>query len=399
MKPHSLTAPYAAVQAVFWMSFCVTIAFAAVYLQALGYSNTELGAILAAGNLFGTVLGPSLCAHIDADARRSAAHYIPVILAAQSAALLVLLLVPVKGVVTTLAFIAAGAFCIALNSLLLKLYVDAEHAGVPIQFSTARGFGSIAYVLLSALLGVLITRLSVHILPLFGLLLCAVQLLLCRHVARALPASGTASAAQSEKQGTSLAGFARKYPHFCLVLLGTVPVFFAHNTLNNFLINITRNVGGSTLSMGYLNAFIASVEIPVMLLFFRIRGKLSSAAFLGIAYGAFLLKTLAVAAAPTVPALFAAFLLQAPSFGLYAPVSVDYAADTVPYEDSAKAQSLSYSTTTVGSVLSGVISGRLFDAVSVTQTLLIASGICAVGLAVSLFGLFDKSIEHQKARA
>ena len=36
----SLTAPYAAMQAVFWMTVCVSLTFAAVYLQGLGYSNT-----------------------------------------------------------------------------------------------------------------------------------------------------------------------------------------------------------------------------------------------------------------------------------------------------------------------------------------------------------------------
>lgn len=54
----SLTAAYAAVQAVFWMSVCVSVSFAAVYLQGLGYTNTQLGAILAAGNLLGATLGP-----------------------------------------------------------------------------------------------------------------------------------------------------------------------------------------------------------------------------------------------------------------------------------------------------------------------------------------------------
>ena len=41
---------YALVQAFFWMGFCVAIKNAAVYLQFMGFSNTQLGIIVALGN-------------------------------------------------------------------------------------------------------------------------------------------------------------------------------------------------------------------------------------------------------------------------------------------------------------------------------------------------------------
>ena len=44
-----VTALYSWVQGSFWMSFCVSVSFAAVYLQGLGYDNTTLGLILCWG--------------------------------------------------------------------------------------------------------------------------------------------------------------------------------------------------------------------------------------------------------------------------------------------------------------------------------------------------------------
>ena len=388
-RTRSLTAPYAAVQAIFWMSYCVAVGFAAVYLQALGYTNVQLGAILAAGSTLGALLGTGLSARIDADARLSASRLLPPALGAQAAALLALLLVPRLGIVTTAAFTLFVAFCLALNSLLLKLYIDAEHAGRELRFSTARGIGSLGYVMLSALLGVLVSRSSVRVLPLAGLIPCALQLVFCRRIARALP-SADVQGAERTAAGTPITAFARRYPRFCIVLLGSVLIFFAHSTLNSFLINITRAAGGDTETMGYRNAFIAAVEIPVMLLFHRLRGRHSSASYLRLAYVAFLFKTLAVTFAPNVPALFAAFALQAPAFALYASVSVDYADEAVPYEASAKAQSLSFSATTVGSVFASIVSGWLLDTISVRQTLLVSCAVCLIGLAVVLFGLCGK---------
>ena len=99
----SLTARYSAVQGSFWMGFCVTISFAAVYLQGLGYSNASLGVILAVGNLLGALLGPEVSARIDRSERLSAWGFVWPWLLIETAILIVLIAVPVKGAVTSVA--------------------------------------------------------------------------------------------------------------------------------------------------------------------------------------------------------------------------------------------------------------------------------------------------------
>ena len=61
----TLTIPYSCVQTPFWMSLCVFSSFCAVYLQSLGYSNAELGIVMACGTLAGSLLGPWLSSLID----------------------------------------------------------------------------------------------------------------------------------------------------------------------------------------------------------------------------------------------------------------------------------------------------------------------------------------------
>ena len=392
----SLTAAYAAVQAIFWMSICVSLSFAAVYLQGLGYTNAQLGVILAVGNLLGAALGPAFSALIDRGRRVTAAGLLPPILAAQALALLPLLLSPVRGAVTASAYTLYIAFCLCANSPILKLYVDVTHRGGRIDFGVARAMGSLAYVLISALLGVLVERVSILMLPYTGLALCALQFLSCARLLRG-GASGSGAPAAAER-GSSLPEFIRQNPRFCVLLLGMILLFFAHNTLNNFFINIARNVGGDTSTMGWLNAFMAAVEIPVMLLFARLRGNRSGASILRFSFVFFTLKFLAVALAPNIPTLFAALLLQAPSFALYASAIVDYTDEAVAFRDSAKAQSLVYSMTTLGSVLASIVSGRLLDAVSVTQTLLVATAVCAAGTAVTWFALGERRDTNGAAR-
>ena len=49
---------YALMQSGYWMTYCTVLSFAAVFLQARGYSGTEIGVILAASNLTALVLQP-----------------------------------------------------------------------------------------------------------------------------------------------------------------------------------------------------------------------------------------------------------------------------------------------------------------------------------------------------
>ncbi|MBO7667513.1 MAG: hypothetical protein J6T26_03535, partial [Firmicutes bacterium] len=66
---------------------------------------------------------------------------------------------------------------------------------------------------------------------------------------------------------------------------------------------------------------------------------------------------------------------------------VPYVTQTVAYEDSAKAQSLAYTMTTVGSVLASLIAGPMYDALSVPATLWISCAVCAAGTVIALFSM------------
>ena len=96
----------------------------------------------------------------------------------------------------------------------------------------------------------------------------------------------------------------------------------------------------------------------------------------------FLVKGLAFALAPSIPLLFAAILLQAPSFALYTCAVVLYVSAVIAPENGAKAQSLAFSMTTLGAVGASLVGCWLFDHWSVRTTLLIAAAVCSAGVAV-----------------
>ena len=383
-RKKSLTVHYSLVQAAYWMNYSVSLGFAAVYLQALGYNNTQLGGIIAAGHLLSTLLGPWLASCIDRSDRVTAKKLAPLLLAFQTAALIILLFYPVKGLLTTVLYSVYICLSTTDNTLNLKLYTDASYSGIPLDYGFARGIGSLAYVLSSVVLGILAESSPIRIPPLAGLLMTAFQLTAFLFIAGKVPDT---AAVRDVPKGVTLPEFFRKNRRFCLHLLGMVLIYCAHLAIFSFLINIARNAGGSTRDMGFLTGYAAAVEIPVMLLFTRLFGKKDFGRLLRFSIVFFVFESAAIAAASNLTGLYLAFLLQAPAFALYTAASVPYVEKAISFEDSAKAQSLTYTTTALGSVLASLICGRLFDLLSVPATLWIATGICLIGALIAFFGI------------
>ena len=401
MKPqktvikYRMTVPYAALQASFWMDLCIALSFASVYLKGIGYSNTGLGWIIAAGSLAGASFGPLISSLIDRYEKITASGLMLPVIFARAVMILSLIINADPGILTTISFALFTGFSMCVNSLILKMYVDAGKNGAEIDFGIARGCGSFAYVVISFILGAVVNATTVRAVVWAAAVICVLQLASYMIFTAKLNVAGIRSdrrdeheaAIRNEERGSGLIQFAADNRKFCLLLLGTLLIFFSHNTLCNFLINVTENAGGDAGDMGLLNGFMAAVEIPVMFLFSRVFGKKNIASVLRFAFIFFTFKAAAVAAASSLTLLGAAMLLQAPSFALYTPAIVPYTEKTVRHEDSAKAQSLAFSMTTLGSVLAGTISGTLLDHTSVTVTLWIAAAVCLAGTVTAIMGL------------
>lgn len=396
----AVTISYSCVQASFWMSLCVFMGFAAVYLQSLGYSNARLGVILACGTLGGSLLGPELSSLIDRSTqdRITARGMMPPLIAAEALAVIVLLLFPVKGLVTSAAYILYVALATSINSLVLKLYTDAVYCGLDIDYGVSRSMGSLGYVITSFLVGTLCENISARAVPAAGLVICVFQMLAYLRFAGYLKAAqegagkaaandAVAASSDAKTAGTTIAVFLTRNKRFCLILAGSILIFFAHNTLCNFFINVVRNVGGNTSDMGFLNGLMALIEIPVIFFYsVLMRGRRTSSV-LKAAFIMFTAKAAAVAAAGSVAGIAAALLLQAPSFGLYTGAIVLYVDMMIAHEDSAKAQSLAFSVTMLGSVLASTISGRLFDMIPVSSVMWIACAVSAAGSLLAYVGV------------
>ena len=392
-KLSKVTFHYMIITGGFWMAFCVVTAYAAVYLQGVGCSNAELGLILALGNVGGALLSPVLGAWIDRNRNLRHASVINVLLAVQVVLLVLLRLHPGHDLLTAACYVLYMTAMMPVNAVNLDLCVRLERANAPLNFGLARSMGSFSFVILSTLLGIITARWGFLTLPLAGLAVVLIQFAGNRLIDRDLRSAEAVMPPEESivhERSSSLPEFIRENRRFCLMLFGTIILFIAHNMDGNFLINEIRNLGGDTAIMGYVAAFTAITEVPVMIFASKLPKKWETVQYIRLSFVFFILKILAYALAPSIPWFFAARVLQAPSYALYTVLIVSYADRQVARKDSAKAQSLACSMPTVGSVLASLIGGAMFDSVGVRPTMLTAAAIAALGAVIALAGTFGK---------
>ncbi len=387
----SVTWHYMMITAGFWMSFCIFTADAAIFLQNAGYNNQELGIIMAIGNTGGALLGPVLGSMIDRNRKIRHANVNYLLLALQAAFLILLWVNPAKSTLCAAGFVLYMACALPVNAINLDLCVRLEHAKAPLNFGLARSTGSLGFMVFSIIIGILLERMNYLVLPAAGLFITAMQAVGNRLVdrdLRAAEANISGEIAGIREKSAALPAFIRENKAFCLMLFGTILIYIAHNMDGNFLINLVENLGGTESTVNFLASFTALVEIPVMIFAAKLPKRWSTVQYIRISFIFFVLKVLAYALAPNIPLLYAARILQAPSYALYTVLIVGYADAVVARKDSAKAQSLAVSMTTIGSVLASLIGGPLFDnpEIGVRSTMLIASGIAAVGAVIALAG-------------
>lgn len=376
-----LNIEYALVHSFYWMGYCVCVSFATVFLQGRGYSNFSLGLVVAAGNIAGFLLSPWLASMVDKGRGVSVYGCLWLLLFAQLLFIASFLFIPGRGPLLSALYCLYIACNSAVNPMNTQLCFELDGWTGRINYGAARGVGSFAYAPMSVLLGSLTNRLGSDILPAVGI---ACLLLQCVMLALLTLRRGKGASAQRPDYGeagsaSGTLAFLRANPRFCHLLLGSALLFFTHNIIISYMINIVRSVGGDNVDLGRINGLMALLELPVMLLYSAAARKLPCSSLLRFSVLMFTAKALCVTFAPSVGWLYAAQLLQGCSYAIYTPAMVQYTGLVVGPRDSAKAQALAFGMTTLGCAFAGALGGLMYDNMTVRATLLASIAVSALG--------------------
>lgn len=382
-----LTARYAMIQCLYNMSYCCGMCFASVFLLSRGLSNSQVGITLTMGNALTILCQPAVASFADRTKRFALRNLVAAIVAMTSVFTVLLMAAPAVVIPTMVLYVLLMCFFGLYPPLITSMAMEHISRGVSLNFSLARGFGSLAFAVLSLLMGFLVDGVGAWvILPVsLGVSLLNVGLL------TVFPkAEGPSGGEKQRRQAVGLVEFTRRNGRFMGAVLSIVLLYFSHVLINTYTIQIVRNVGGTNSDMGIASALGGFLELPAMALFpLLLRKVRSTSAILKLSGVFFVLKALVTLLSPNIWVFYGAQCLQFFAFAMFVPASVYYADRVVGGADQVKGQATMGMAAVVSGMLGNAVGGILLDAGGVPLMLTVGLAVSVVGL-VLLFAVAPK---------
>lgn len=369
------TARYAALNAAFWVQFCLALAFSSAFLLARGLGNAQIGLVLALSGIGSALLQP-LLARLADRSRVPLRWWVVGLTVLQAVGATVLVLPGASPLRDAIAFGLGVCMLQSTLPLVNALGMQAAARGVPVEFGPARAVGSLAFAATSLSVGALVTAVGPDVLP--WLILADVALIVLTaatfHFRRA---NRPATADEVAPDNPPLDGPGRA--RFAILLVGTCALLVSHAATNSFVFQIVGYHGGSARDLGTSFTIAAVTEILPMLFFTRLLSRWSAGALLRFAAVTFALKAALTWLAPGLGWYLATQLLQLGGFALFVPASVYYVERLLPRAQRVRGQASMTLAFTLGNVIAGLGGGLLLDLAGVPTMLLTGALVGVLG--------------------
>ncbi len=400
----SWTVRYALLNIAYFVAFCTIHAYAAVYLLSNGFSNTEIGVLLAIANIASALLQPIIAGLIDKPGFLTNKRFIVFAVLFIIAGLVILPWIPGKKGLIFVIYALIYMMQFAYQPSMTALCFEYQRRGCNIMYGLARGLGSAGFAVTSVFIGRAVEDRGVTLLlwvdiaaMLFSL---AVILTFTKPGAQSVSSGQDISEVPDPAQRGSavahnnIAAFASTYPAFMLFLIGTVCFFFAHNMINDFMFQIIQSMGGNETELGYAGFLQAILELPVMALIGIILKKISADRLLIISGIAFFVKILILVFAKGMPQMYISQFFQLFAYAVFIPAGAYYVSSTMEELDQVKGQAYITSAITIGGVFSNLISGAILDRAGIFAMLITGTAVCAAGALITFVAM--KVLPHHK---
>jgi len=387
---------YGTIQGTYWMYYGVIMSFSSIFLLGKNYTNSEIGIILALSSILAVVLQMLLADIADRSKKISTIGITEIITVGLLIATATMFIFTGKSVILSIIFVIIGACLTALQPLINSTAFYISQSGYEINFGITRAGGSIAYAVLCAMLGFIVTMYGIQSIPIFGVVVLILLLLSLaltkksykKSISKNFYFSNTVENVEC-KETIRFKDFIKRNKIFIIFSLGIVGVFFENSVLNNYLIQILLNVGGNSSQMGNLFSFMAILELPCLIFFSQLRRRFSCQSLLKLASIAFTFKVFIVFMAKSVAFIYLGFLFQLISFPIFLSASVHLVDEVMDKGEAVKGQALITGMITLSNIFASLIGGAILDLDGASLLLFISTIICIIGTIV-VFASVDK---------
>ncbi len=398
------TLRYTLINALYFSAFCTLHALAAVYLLANGFTNTEVGILLAVANITSALCQPLFAGIIDKQGWLTNRRYIFISAIMIMLGSILLMFAHDSKVVVFIVYALIYMIQFAYQPVVTALYFEYEKYGCKINFGLARGLGSASFAVTSAFIGGYVERSGVSVLLVVNvitMILTAIIIYFFKNPSENTDSDLVSDEVSKEMDNESddevvqahnnILDFVKTYPAYAIFLIAVICFFFAHNMINDFMIQIIRSLGGAEKELGYSNFLQAILELPVMALFALILKKISAQKLLIISGIAFFIKILILIFATNMTMMYISQSCQLFAYALFIPAAAYYVNESMSEHDQVKGQAFVTSAITMGGVFSNLISGVILDNLGIKEMLMTGTIVAALGVIVIFYAMNKKS--------
>lgn len=384
----SLTGRYMLHQMAYWAAAAGVMSFASAFLLAKGFLASQVGVLLASGNLLSCAVQPVLADRADRSGGKLIVKLILGLTALSMSCFAALLFLPVPRALFGLFFLLGLFSFDAMMPLMNAISVACNASGRQVNYGFCRGIGSMAFSFAALAIGEVIAAWGAD----WMLVIVLVLLAGAFFITLGYPVLDNGGVSERRDQACTVFQFFRKYKWYCTSLLGVMLLAMIHAMTENYMIEIFRPLGGDSGSVGVALFVATMAEMPIFLWFNQVRKHISDTRLLKLAGIFFLAKALLLPLAPSVAAIYGIQLLQAFNYGFLSPTQVYYAGGKVAPEDMVKGQAFITASYTLGCALGNFIGGQLLQFFSLGALFLAGILMAAAGTLILFMSVGKKDI-------
>lgn len=397
-KKQFWTLRYALINILYFMSFCTLHQFASRFLLDKGFSNTEIGIIIAAANILSVVCQPYVAGLIDKGGRFTNRNVTMLSSFLIMVGSMLLYFIDDMKLIVAVIFALIYMIQFVYQPVLTALVFEYQKVGCNINYGLSRGLGSAGFAVLSIYMGERVKIYGTSSLTIATVVLMLIMIIIVFFFKK--PNNQTKFSDSDNKTESynkeavahnNIFEFVRIYPMYILFLLAVVCLFFGHNMLNDYLYQIIVGLGGTEIQFSRAIALAALLELPTMALMSRIVKKITPARLLILSGVFFLIKVLVMLMANGMAMMYISQAIQMFAYAVFIPASAYYVEEVMQEQDKVKGQAFVTCAITLSGVFSGPVCGFVLDRFGVSTMLIIGAIVSAIGVIIAVKAVGRKS--------
>ena len=398
MKKINSTAIYSEMFWMYWSIFCVISGFSSVFLLNLGYTNTEIGTLLAIGNIASVIIQPFSANIADRSKKLNTLDILLVMALFITFFEVLVWLVGKKSIVMFVAYLSVHAFHAAMQTMLNSIDGMFVRIGKRADYGISRALGSLGYCVTSMLLGFLITALGSGSLPLvaltFMLLLIAGTIAMQRrYKGLAAGAVQTEENPSTKEDEITMKEFMSRHKIFLIIMVGVFLMFYHHQVINYYMLQVFQNVGGGSTDLGIYGSLMTITEMPALLFFTPLNKKFKTNTLLKVGIVGLVLRGILMYVATSPLGVQLSLIVNPFGFSLFLAAIVQYISEIMDEREAVRGQSLYVVVITASAVVASFTGGIILDVWGASKMLFLCMIFCIVGAAIS-FRLVDDAAQE-----